>query len=205
MIKILLADDHAIVRKGLQLMIGYEDNLALIGEACNGEELLELIESEDADILLLDLDMPKMNGLTAIPKIRALRPNLRVIILSMHPEDLYGQTAFQMGADAYICKDEEPKKLINTIDLVYVGEKVFSEKILLNKRKREAIKLSKRELEVYKLLVNGMANKDIADELDLSDKTVSTYKTRLFSKIGARSMVDLINFADHYKDILSDN
>lgn len=202
MIRIILADDHAVVRKGLQLFIGYEDNLELVGEANDGESLLPLISEKEADVLLLDLDMPKMNGLTAVPKILEINPGIKIIILSMHPEVLYGQTALQMGVSGYVRKDEEPKKLIKAINLVYAGEKVFSEELLTNKRKRRPIKLSKREVEVLKLLSKGMSNKDIAEELEISDKTVSTYKLRLLTKTGGKSVVDLVNFAKSYPDIM---
>lgn len=202
MIRVILADDHAVVRKGLQLFIGYEDNMELVGEANDGESLLPLVSEKEADVLLLDLDMPKMNGLTAVPKILEINPAIKIIILSMHPEVLYGQTALQMGVSGYVRKDEEPKKLIKSINLVHAGEKVFSEELLTNKRKRRPIKLSKREIEVLKLLSKGMSNKDIAEELEISDKTVSTYKLRLLTKTGGKSVVDLVNFAKSYPDIM---
>lgn len=203
MIKLLLADDHAVVRKGLQLFIGYEDNLQLLAEASDGEELIEMIKKHDADILLLDLDMPKMNGITAIRKIKEIAPNLKIIVLTMHPQDIYGKTAMQMGASGYMIKDEEPKKLIQAINRVYEGEQVFSEEILTSKKKNKPIKLSQREIEVLKLLSTGKSNKEISEELEISDKTVSTYKLRLLNKIGAKSVVDLINFSTSYPDILS--
>ena len=203
MIKLLLADDHAVVRKGLQLFIGYEDNLQLLAEASDGEELMEIIKKHDADILLLDLDMPKMNGITAIRKIKEIAPDLKIIVLTMHPQDIYGKTALQMGASGYMIKDEEPKKLIQAINRVYEGEQVFSEEILTSKKKNKPIKLSQREIEVLKLLSTGKSNKEISEELEISDKTVSTYKLRLLNKIGAKSVVDLINFSTSYPDILS--
>lgn len=203
MIKLLLADDHAVVRKGLQLFIGYEDNLQLIAEASDGEELLDMIRNNEADILLLDLDMPKMNGITALRKIKEMAPDLKIIILTMHPQDIYGKTAMQMGASGYLIKDEEPKKLINAINRVYEGERVFSEEILTSKKRDKPIKLSQREIEVLKLLSTGKSNKDISEELEISDKTVSTYKLRLLNKIGAKSVVDLINFSTNYPDILN--
>ncbi len=203
MIKLLLADDHAVVRKGLQLFIGYEDNLQLVAEAADGEELIEMIKEHEADILLLDLDMPKMNGITALRKIKEVAPDLKIIILTMHPQDIYGKTAMQMGASGYLIKDEEPKKLIQAINRVYEGEQVFSEDILTSKKKNKPIKLSQREIEVLKLLSTGKSNKEISEELEISDKTVSTYKLRLLNKIGAKSVVDLINFSTNYPDILS--
>lgn len=203
MIKLLLADDHAVVRKGLQLFIGYEDNLQLVDEASNGEELIQMVKEHPADILLLDLDMPKMNGITAIRKIKEIAPDLKIIVLTMHPQDIYGKTALQMGASGYLIKDEEPKKLISAINRVYEGEQVFSEEIMSSKKKNKAIKLSQREIEVLKLLSSGHSNKEISEELEISDKTVSTYKLRLLNKIGAKSVVDLINFSTNYPDILN--
>lgn len=202
MIRLLLADDHAVVRKGLQLFIGYEDNLTLVGEASDGEELLDIIRDNEADVLLLDLDMPKMNGITAIRKIKELAPDLKIIVLTMHPEDIYGKTALQMGASGYLIKDEEPKKLINAINKVYAGEQIFSEDLMSNKKKNKPIKLSQREIEVLKLLSSGHSNKDIAEELEISDKTVSTYKLRLLNKIGGKSVVDLINFSNNYPEVM---
>ena len=202
MIRLLLADDHAVVRKGLQLFIGYEDNLKLVAEASDGEELLEIIRDNEADVLLLDLDMPKMNGITAIRKIKEIAPDLKIIVLTMHPEDIYGKTALQMGASGYLIKDEEPKKLINAINKVFAGEQIFSEDLMSNKKKNKPIKLSQREIEVLKLLSSGHSNKDIAEELEISDKTVSTYKLRLLNKIGGKSVVDLINFSTNYPEIM---
>ena len=202
MIRLLLADDHAVVRKGLQLFIGYEDNLKLVAEASDGEELLQIIKDNEADVLLLDLDMPKMNGITAIRKIKEIAPDLKIIVLTMHPEDIYGKTALQMGASGYLIKDEEPKKLINAINKVYAGEQIFSEDLMSSKKKNKPIKLSQREIEVLKLLSSGHSNKDIAEELEISDKTVSTYKLRLLNKIGGKSVVDLINFSTNYPEIM---
>tara|TARA_B100000378_G_scaffold277054_1_gene276355 strand:+ start:6106 stop:6726 length:621 start_codon:yes stop_codon:yes gene_type:complete len=205
MIKILLADDHAVVRKGLQLFIGYEDNMQLVAEDSDGDELIEMIQNHEADVLLLDLDMPKMNGITAIRKIKEMAPDLKIIVLTMHPEDIYGKTAMQMGASGYVIKDDEPKKLIRSINRVIEGEQIFSEDILNNKRKNKPIKLSQREIEVLKLLSSGKSNKEISEELEISDKTVSTYKLRLLNKIGAKSVVDLINFSTNYPEILNRN
>lgn len=205
MIRVLLADDHAVVRKGLQLFIGYEENMELVAEACDGDELLNVIRTTKADVLLLDLDMPKMNGITAIRKIKEIDPDLKIIVLTMHPEDIYGKTALQMGASGYVIKDDEPKKLIESINKVINGEQIFSEKILSNNKKLKPIKLSKREIEVLKLLSKGKSNKDISEELEISDKTVSTYKLRLLNKIGAKSVVDLVNFSSAYPDVMNGN
>lgn len=201
-IRILLADDHAVVRKGLQLFIGYEDNMKLIAEASDGDELMAMIRQNEADVLLLDLDMPRMNGITAIRKIKEESPDLKIIVLTMHPEDIYGKTALQMGASGYIIKDDEPRKLINAINKVYEGEQIFSEQVMQAGKRNKSVKLSQREIEVLKLLSQGYSNKEISEELEISDKTVSTYKLRLLNKIGAKSVVDLINFSTNYPEIL---
>jgi DNA-binding NarL/FixJ family response regulator len=204
MIRIIVADDHAIVRKGLNLFINYEDDLQIVGEAQDGDELMSLIEGTEADVLVLDLDMPKLNGLTVIPRLHRSNPQLDVIILSMHPEEIYGRTAYIKGASGYITKDKAPRHLIHAIRMVQEGEKVFSPDILNRKRKKRSIKLSHREVQVLKLLVKGYANKNIASELDISDKTVSTYKLRLLKKIGGHSTVDLINFATYNPDLIGE-
>ena len=195
MIRIILADDHAVMRKGLQLFISYEDNLTLIDEVKDGEELMQIIETKEADVLLLDLDMPKVNGLTIIPKIHELRPDIKVIILSMHPEKIYGRMAYIKGASAYVCKDQEPSELVHSIRRAQEGEKIFSPTTLNDKRKQRPIKFSNREVQVVKLLCQGRSNKEVGRELNISDKTVSTYKLRLLSKIEGTSTVDLLNFA----------
>ncbi len=201
MIRIILADDHTVVRKGLELFIGYEDNMRVLAEATNGEELLEVIKEYKADVLLLDIDMPKTNGITSIRKVREIAPELKIIILSMHPESIYGKTAMQMGANGYVTKTGEPKKLIKAINDVYEGRSIFSEEVIEDTHKDKPIKFSKREIEVLKLLSSGKSNKEVSEELGISDKTVSTYKLRLLNKIGGKTVVDLLNFASNYPEI----
>lgn len=202
MIRVILADDHAVVRKGLQLIIDHEPGFELVGEAANGEGLLRLIRKQPADVLLLDLDMPRGNGLSAIKQIKKVAPELKVIVLSMHPQQLYGKTARQLGASGYVSKGSEPKVLLESMQRVHRGEEVFDDSIKEKSPSKKPIKLSKREMQVLKLLSNGKSNKDISAELSISDKTVSTYKFRLLNKIGGKSVVDLINFSKNYPEIM---
>lgn len=202
MIRVILADDHAVVRKGLQLIIDHEPGLELVGEAANGEGLLRLIRKQPADVLLLDLDMPRGNGLSALKQIKKAAPDMKVIVLSMHPQQLYGKTARQLGASGYVSKDSEPKILIESMQRVHRGEEVFDDSIKEKSVSKKPIKLSKREMQVLKLLSNGKSNKDISEELSISDKTVSTYKFRLLNKIGGKTVVDLINFSKNYPEIM---
>lgn len=202
MIRVILADDHAVVRKGLQLIIDHEPGFELVGEAANGEGLMRLIRKQPADVLLLDLDMPRGNGLSAIKQIKKAAPDLKVIVLSMHPQQLYGKTARQLGASGYVSKNSEPKVLIESMQKVHGGEEVFDDLTREKSVSQKPIKLSKREMQVLKLLSNGKSNKDISQELDISDKTVSTYKFRLLNKIGGKTVVDLINFSKNYPEIM---
>lgn len=203
MINIIIADDHAIVRKGLDLFLKFEDEVRLVGEANDGEELLKLLSKLKAEVILLDIDMPKMNGITALRALQDEFPDVRVIIMSMHPEEIYGPTVRKLGAQGYISKDADPKEVVNAIRVVAGGDLYFREDLYTVKtpqrEKQRKIKLSSRESEVLKLLSIGKSNKDISEELGISDKTVSTYKQRLLNKLQARNVVDLINFAKMYQ------
>ena len=203
MINVIIADDHTIVRRGLDLFFKFEDNMRLVGEAGDGEELFRLLKRIEANILLLDIDMPRVNGMTVLRDIADLHPDLKVIILSMHPEEIYGPTVRKMGAKGYVSKDKEPKEVTTAVKTVCEGDEYFTEEHYTvstpQRQKRRKIKLSSRESEVLKLLSIGKSNKDISEELGISDKTVSTYKQRLLNKLQARNLVDLINFAKMYQ------
>lgn len=203
MINIIIADDHAIVRKGLDLFLKFEDEVRLVGEANDGEELLKLLSKLKAEVILLDIDMRKMNGITALRALQEDFPDVRIVIMSMHPEEIYGPTVRKLGAQGYISKDADPKEVVNAIRVVAGGDLYFREDLYTVKtpqrEKQRKIKLSSRESEVLKLLSIGKFNKDISEELGISDKTVSTYKQRLLNKLQARNVVDLINFAKMYQ------
>lgn len=177
--------------------------MTLAMEAADGEDLQEKLEQKDIDILLLDIDMPRMNGITAIRDIKENYPELKVVILSMHPEEIYGVTARKLGASGYVSKDVDPSEVIKAIKLVIRGDEYFNENLYRKNRRGEvsAMKLSKRESEVLKLLSNGLTNKEISNQLDISEKTVSTYKIRLMNKLGAKSVVDLVNFGHRFMEV----
>ncbi len=203
MVRVIIADDHAIVRKGLDLYIKFQDDVQLVGEVNNGEELSQMLDSIEADVVLLDIDMPKMNGITALRSLKDAHPSVRFLIMSMHPEEIYGPTVRKMGAAGYISKDDDPKQVIQAVTEVMDGKEIFNETLYkVNtpiKEKERKIKLSTRESEVLKLLSIGKSNKDISEELGISDKTVSTYKQRLLNKLQAKNLVDLINYAKMYQ------
>jgi DNA-binding NarL/FixJ family response regulator len=175
-----------------------DESLTLVGEAVDGEQLLELLRTTPIDVLVLDIDMPKVNGLSILKDLEIAYPRLKSIILSMHPEKIYGINARRMGAKGYVSKESDPSLIINAIKSVANGETVFTEELYKFNRHGfvPAVKMSKRESQVLKLLVSGRSNKDISEELEISDKTVSTYKLRLMRKLKAKSIVDLVRYAE---------
>ncbi len=198
MIRVAIADDHAVIRKGLQLFMNEDEDVTLVAEAADGEQLLDLLKKIPVDVLLLDIDMPKINGLAILREVEISFPRLKTIVLSMHPEKIYGINARRMGAKGYVSKDNDPKLIIDAIKAVASGKLVFTDEIYNFNRHGfvPAVKMSKREAQVLKLLVVGRSNKSIAEELEISDKTVSTYKLRLMRKVKAKNIVDLVRYAE---------
>ncbi len=201
MIDVVIADDHAVIRKGLQLFVNDDAEVELTGQASNGEELLELLKKIHADVLLLDIDMPKINGLALLRELEMKYPRLKTLILSMHAEKIYGVNARRMGAKGYLSKDTDPKDIVLAIKKVAAGKEVFTESLYKVNRHGfiPEVKMSKRETEVLKLLVSGKNNKEISELLEISDKTVSTYKLRLMRKLKAKSVVDLLRYEEMNK------
>ncbi|MCH8545117.1 MAG: response regulator transcription factor [Cryomorphaceae bacterium] len=203
MINLIIADDHVVIRKGLQLYLNRDKNLKVIGEVSDGEELLEMVKTSDVDLILLDIDMPRMNGMTAIRHIKEIKPDVKILILSMHPEELYLLAVKKLGANGYITKDTEPRMILKAIRKIMGGGEYFNREVIKRIRSKKhpkpLVKLSKRESEVLNRLAAGLTNKEVSEELDISDKTVSTYKLRLMRKLGARSLVELVNFAKSYQ------
>lgn len=198
MIRVAIADDHAVIRKGLQLFISEDQELELVGEAASGDELMLLLKNVGVDVLLLDIDMPKVNGLAILRELELAYPRLKTVILSMHAEDIYGVNSKRMGAKGYLSKDLEPLQILAAIKEIAAGKQVFNESLYKVNRHGfvPAVKMSKRETQVLKLLVSGKSNKQISEELEISDKTVSTYKLRLMRKLNAKNVVDLVKYAD---------
>lgn len=198
MIRVAIADDHAVIRKGLQLFMNEDEDVNLVAEAADGEQLLELLKKIPVDVLLLDIDMPKINGLAILREVEISFPRLKTIVLSMHPEKIYGINARRMGAKGYLSKDNDPKMIIEAIKAVASGKLIFTDEIYNFNRHGfvSAVKMSKREAQVLKLLVVGRSNKAISEELEISDKTVSTYKLRLMRKVKAKNIVDLVRYAE---------
>ncbi len=208
MLRVLIADDHAVLRMGLKQLIA--DECAQcgpieFGEAQNGQQVLELAQQLEWDILLLDITMPGRDGLDVLKEIKHSHPNLRILVLSMHPEDQYAMRALRMGASGYMTKESAPEELAKAIDKIMSGGRYVSpslaEKLAFDLGARSEAplfeSLSDREYQVLRMIASGKTVKEIAEELALSAKTVSTYRVRLLEKMKMKTNAELTHYAVH--------
>jgi two-component system, NarL family, invasion response regulator UvrY len=201
--KILIADDHAVVRRGLKETIGEDFRKATFGEATTAQETLECVRRQDWDIVVLDISMPGKSGLDILDDLQRLRPKLPVLFLTMHPEEQYARRALRAGAAGYMTKESVPDELKSAVRRILSGRRYVSatlaEKLAFDLRKGADVPLhellSDREFQVLRMIASGGSIKEIAGELSLSVKTVSTYRARLLKKTGMRTTADLIRFA----------
>lgn len=202
--KIIIADDHALIRKGLKEILQQVKGLILLDEAENGSELLMKISQNNYDIVVLDISMPGKSGLDVLKDIRRLNPDLPVLILSVYPEEQYAIRVLKAGASGYMTKDSAPDDLVNAIKKIVSGGKYISPslaEILASEVKSGGTikqlheNLSDREFQVMKKLAAGKTIKEISEELFLSPKTVSTYRTRIYEKMKFSSKAELTGYA----------
>ncbi|HAJ86093.1 MAG TPA: DNA-binding response regulator, partial [Pseudomonas sp.] len=207
MIRVMVAEDHTIVREGIKQLIGMARDMQVVGEAANGQQLLDQLRQVSCDVVLLDLSMPGVNGLEAIPRIRALSQPPAVLVLSMHDEAQMAARALKIGAAGYATKDSEPALLLTALRKVAGGgryidpalaDRMVFEVGLTDSRPPHAL-LSEREYSVFERLVQGDSVNDIAGKLALSSKTISTHKARLMQKLAAHSVADLVRYAMEHK------
>jgi DNA-binding NarL/FixJ family response regulator len=203
MLKILLADDHAVVRQGVKQILAEAFVQAIFGEARNAHELLNLIGNERWDIVVLDLTMPGGNGLEALKQIKHDHPQLPVLILSMFPEDQYAVRTIKAGAAGYLNKESAPEELVQAIHKIlhggkYISELVADELVMYARNDDDQPlhkRLSDREYQVLCLIASGKEIKEISTELALSAKTISTYRTRLLEKMNMETNAELTYYA----------
>ena len=203
MIRVLIADDHAILRRGLIEILTRELKGAVCGEAENAQEALAQVQSHDWDLVILDVTMPGRSGVDVLADLKRVRPKLPVLVLSMHPEDQYGKRVLRAGASGYMNKDSAPEELIKAIRKVLAGGRYVSPalaEVLASDLSREADqplheRLSDRELEVLRLIGSGKAISQIAEVLHLSVTTVSTYRARILEKMNMTTTAELMNYA----------
>lgn len=200
MIKIALADDHKLFAKGLKGLIEEQPNLDVVDTFANGKILLEYISEQFVDIILTDLNMPIIDGFGVLRHCKKYHPKIKIIVLSMYDEEKIFKEAISLGADGFLLKDADPSELIFTINEVYEGRQIkHSERVIqqVDQSKyfdafRLRYKLSRRETQVIKMIGDGMINKEIAEKLNLSIKTVETHRKNINQKLGVNSLIDLI-------------
>lgn len=205
-IKIVIAEDHQTVREGIRLLIEAQPDLEVIGEAGDGEDAIALVKQLLPDLLLMDISMPRMNGLQATKKLRAMLPDLRILVLTRHTDDGYLRQLIAAGANGYVLKQSAPDQLISAIRTVTQGEAFLdsslTQRVLgryaddsLPLRGEKKGDLSSREEEVLRMIAQGHSNKEVAVRLDLSVKTVEAHKANGMHKLGFASRIDLVRFA----------
>lgn len=202
-VRIVLADDHAIVREGLKRLVGDVDDFEVAGEAADGTEVMRIVRATDFDVLVLDLSMPGRSGMELIKLVKAEKPRLRILVLSMHQEMQYAVRAIKSGASGYLTKESAPAQLEQAIRKIaaggaYISAEVAEQLALGAMPGADALpheSLSDREFEVFRLLVSGEAVSDIATKLSLSVKTVSTHKSNLMQKLGLANQTELVRYA----------
>lgn len=221
-IKIVIADDHALLRQGIRNVLELEADLQVIGEAGDGEEAVEKVVALVPDILLLDINMPKINGLEVIRRVRQQQKMVKIIVLTMHDDENYVLEVIKAGAVGYLLKDIEPGMLVKAIRVVYEGEsfiypslakKLFGEinrqhirdlevSKVLERSKEE--RLSYREIEVLEMVCKGMSNQEVAKSLFLSEKTVKNHLTNIFRKISVTDRTQAVLYAIKNKIVVID-
>jgi two-component system response regulator NreC len=203
--RILLADDHSVLRSGLKMLLNAQDDMTVVGEATNGQEALSAVREHLPDLLILDITMPKTDGLQVLSQIKRAHPNVRVLVLTMHEEEGYLKRALESGAAGYCPKSAADAELISAIRAVMRGNvyihpshaKILVDKMIpsANTSSTSAAELSERERAVLKLVALGHTNQEIADQLSLSVKTVESYRARGMEKLGLNSRAALVRYA----------
>ena len=203
MIRIVIVDDHTVVRRGLKQILSEESDMAVVGEAHNAQDMLALVRKLQCDVIVADISMPGRSGLDVLKELKQDRPKLPVLVLSMHPEDQYAVRALKLGASGYMTKESAPEELVKAIRKVVSGGRYVSpslaEKLALDlavdTERPVHETLSEREHQVFCMIAQGKTVKEIADELALSVKTISTYRTRILEKMAMKNNAELIHYA----------
>ena len=203
MIKIMIVDDHALIREGLNRILSFEEDIKIVGEAKNGEEALKKIKDTEVDIILLDINMEKLDGIQTLKKIKEEKPNIKIIMLTVEKQRRKVFESLDFGADGYVLKESAGSEITNAIRTVYEGKRyvdkslidtvIFGKDNSFGRGKIE--ELNNRELEILAYISNGLKNKEIAEKLFLSEKTIKNYVTGIFRKIGVEDRVQATIYA----------
>jgi len=202
MIRVMLADDHKIVRDGLKGILAATSDIQLAGEADNGDQALALVRANDYDMAVLDMSMPGLSGIGLIKRLKAEKPALKLLVLSMHGEQQYVTRAFKAGASGYLTKDSAAEQLVGAIRKIASGGVHISDAAaagLVAAQRTPHQALSDREFEVLRMLATGLGPTEIGERLHLSVKTVSTHKANILEKLGLGSTAELVRYALEHK------
>jgi len=200
--RIIIADDHSVFREGLKQVIGTTVDMSVVDEAVSGQELLNKIQSNDYDMVVLDISMPGRNGLDVLVELKSLKPKLPVLVFSMHPEEQYALRAFKSGASGYLTKGSPSRELLDALQKISLGKKYVSPSLaeflvsgLTDSNQQDLLhSLSNREYQVMSLIASGKTVGKIAVELSLSVKTVSTYRAHILRKLNMKNNAELTRF-----------
>ncbi|MDC6365837.1 MULTISPECIES: response regulator transcription factor [Flavobacteriaceae] len=203
MIKVLIADNHPIVRLGIKNVLESSSNLEIIADVSTTSELFEALEKVSPDVVILEMDIPEINGIATLRKLKQEFPNVKTLMYSGQSEDVYALSTIRAGAYGYLSKSADLDYVVNAVKKVSEGNMFITNELAqrlafdegTQKPRRFFRKLSSREVEVLKLLASGKRNKEVAEGLNLNEKTVSTYKARLMKKLNVDNLVDLLQQA----------
>lgn len=211
-IKVMLADDHALIREGFRSLLGKNQMFEMVGEAENGRELMQLLSTANPDVILIDINMPQMSGLEVLEQIKKTRSEIKFIILTMHEEREYIKRALSLGAEGYLLKNVEKAELEKAIKTVHEGGKYFSPIItnilaeyVAKPTVGPAAEITPREKEVLELVAQGFSTKQIADKLDISVRTVESHRINMLKKLEVSNTAELIRKSIQLKLIESAN
>lgn len=203
LIRIIIVDDHEIFRSGLRMVINRLGYAEVVAEAGNGLELLELLKTHETDLILMDIEMPIMNGIEATERVLEKFPNVKIIALTMYKDDAYIRSMIEAGVKGFLIKNIRKEVLDRAIQAVFHGKTYYSEElwdyftksIIKEEKPEDSLGITKREMEVLMLLSEGLNNKEIADRLFVSERTIVGHKTNLMSKTNTKNTVSLLAYA----------
>lgn len=212
-IRVVLADDHVFVRDGIKSLLENEANIQVVGEATDGLEALKIVETEQPDLLILDIRMPNLTGIEVVEKLRSQNNFVKIVMLSMHESEEYVLKSIKAGADGYLLKGSSKEEFLKAVYTVSNGGKYFSgdiSSILIGQLSNpvtameskqsleEDMMITKREKEILKLLLSGKGNKEIAEALDISKRTAEVHRFNLMKKLKVKNLMELSNKANEF-------
>ncbi len=211
LITVLIVDDHKIIRDGIKSLLEDAQNIAIVGEASNGLEAIEFFKKQPADVVIMDIRMPEMGGIETTKFLTENYPNVKILALTMHDEEAFISKMLHAGASGYLLKNVGKEEFVTAIHKIYKGENYFSLDVATKMMTKfmsskptdnndevvedEDLQLTKREIEVIKLIAEGLTSQDIADKLFISPRTVDTHRRNLLQKLNVKNTAELIKFA----------